>query len=204
MPPWLWTVVILTGSLFTLQLARVLSTVLLLPVTKGAMYVTTSRVRIETFLDAVPMKAGQMLVDLGCGDGRVLRHARRRYGTRGVGYELNPFAYVKAKIQCLGMRGVEIRRQNFWAANLSEADVVFCYLFPDVMGPLACKLRSDLRPGSTVVSCNFELPGFVPVKVLRPDSPLHNEPIYIYRADGNYLDVGTAGKTAAPQGKGNV
>ena len=184
---------IVIAGLFGLKIAYVLSTSLVLPVTQGALYVSTSRVRISAFLEAVPMRAGQLLVDLGCGDGRVLRKARSRYGVRAIGYELNPFAYFKARLLCLGLKGIVIRRRNFWKADLSDADVIFCYLFPDVMKNLSAKLRSEeLKSGALIVSCNFALPGFTPERVLRPDSSLHRDPIYVYRlrktGDGSELN----------------
>jgi hypothetical protein len=98
-----------------------------------------------------------------------------------VGYELNLLAYVKAKLLCFGRKKIQIRLRNFWNADLSEADVVFCYLFPDVMRDLGAKLKSDLKPGAVVVSCNFALPGFVPERILRPGNSFHSDPIYVYR-----------------------
>ncbi|UCG13014.1 MAG: class I SAM-dependent methyltransferase [Deltaproteobacteria bacterium] len=175
--------IVLIGTLFGLKIAYVVSTALVLPTTQGALYVSTSRVRVLAFLDAVPMQEGQLLVDLGCGDGRVLRAARKRYGVRGLGYELNLLAYLKAQLLCLGSKGIEIRRRNFWTADLSEADTIFCYLFPDVMKKLSAKLKFDLKPGAVVVSCNFVLPGFNPDLVLRPGNSLDRDPIYVYQLE---------------------
>jgi hypothetical protein len=126
------------------------------------------------------MKAAQLLIDLGCGDGRVLRQARKRYGVRAIGYELNLLAYLTAQLLSLGREGIEIRYRNFFTADLTKADVVFCYLFTDVMQDLATKLKSSLSSGTVVVSCNFALPGFNPLKMLRPGNSLHNDPIYVY------------------------
>jgi SAM-dependent methyltransferase len=127
------------------------------------------------------MNSGQLLFDLGCGDGRVLRKVRNRYGVRAVGFEINPLAYLKARVSCLGDSGIEIRLQNFWKADIKKADVIFCYLFPDVMKALSGRLKQELKPGAIIVSCNFKLPDFIPDQVLRPDSALYNDPIYIYR-----------------------
>ena len=178
---WIIIFLVIAGMLFGLKLAYVFCTILVLPTTRGALYVSTSRVRISAVMDAVPMKAGQLLVDIGCGDGRVLRKVQKRYGVKALGYELNLLAYLKAKLLCLGLRNVEVKWRNFWTADLSEADVVFCYLFPDVMKDLASKLQSDLKPGAVVVSCNFDLPGIIPEQILRPGNSLHNSPIYVYR-----------------------
>lgn len=180
MAAWIWIFIILAGGLFALKIIYVLSITLVLPVTQGALYVSTSRAKISSFINAVPMTADQMLVDLGCGDGRVLREAQRRYGVRTVGYEINPLAYLKARIYSIGSTKIKIRHQNFWEADLSDADVVFCYLYPDVMKRLAAKLVGGLKPGAVIVSSNFCLPGFVPSKILRLKSSLHNDPIFIY------------------------
>ena len=178
-----WVIVFfaLVGVLFAIKMAYVLSTAMVLPFTRGALYVSTSRKRIDALLDEVPMQAGQVLIDLGCGDGRVLRQARRRFGVQAIGYELNPMAYLKAKLLCLGRGGIQLIRRNFLKADLTDADLIFCYLFPDVMHEVAAKLNRELKAGAIIASCNFALPGFTPLRVLRPQGSLHHDPIYIYR-----------------------
>ena len=183
MSTWVLIFLVIAGVMFGIKLAYVFFTSMVLPTTGGALYVSTSRVRISAFMDVVPMTAGQLLVDIGCGDGRVLRKVRKRYDVRVVGYELNLLAYLKAKVLCFGLQNTEVKWRDFWKADLSEADVVFCYLFPDVMKDLASKLRSELKPGAVVVSCNFDLPGFIPERILRPGNSLHNSPIYVYRVN---------------------
>ena len=182
MPIWVWIFIILAGSLFGLKMTYVLCTALALPTTQGALYVSTTRARIAAFIDAVPMKKGQTMVDLGCGDGRVLREVGKNYKIRTIGFEINLLAYIKARVLSLGLKQVEIRRQNFWSQNLAGADLVFCYLYPDVMQRLSAKLKAELRPGTLVVSCNFALPGFKPLRVLRPEGSLHSDPVFIYKA----------------------
>lgn len=181
MPTWIWIFIIITGSMFAIKMAYVLCAAMVLPTTQGALFVSTSRARIRAFIKAVPMKAGQILVDLGCGDGRILRQAHKCYQVRAIGYEVNLMAYLKARILSLGFKNIEVRRRNFWSANLSDADVVVCYLYPDVMKKLSAKLKATLKPGAVIVSCNFRLPGFQPSRVLHPAGALHNDPVYIYR-----------------------
>jgi len=125
-------------------------------------------------------------VDIGCGDGRVLRAAKRRYNVRGLGFEVNFLAYLIARVRSSGIEGIQIRWGNFWKVDLSDADVVFCYLFPDVMERLAKKLEAELSPGARVISCNFSIPGWKPLEVLFPDSSLHDDPIYGYHI-GSHL-----------------
>ena len=181
MPIWIWIFIFLAGSLFGLKMVYVLCTAAALPATQGALYVSTSRSRIAAVIAAVPMKPDQVLVDLGCGDGRVLRCARKICGIRTIGFEVNLMAYLKARILGIGLKNMEIRLKNFWSQNLAEADVVFCYLYPDVMQKLAAKLRAELKSGTRVVSCNFALPGFNPIQVLRPQGARNGDPVYMYK-----------------------
>jgi len=181
MPTWLVVVFTILGGAAALKILHALAIVVVHPITQGAMYTSTGRVKIRKALDAVTMKPGELLVDIGCGDGRVLREARKRYGVRCLGFEINPIAYTKARLLTMGRKGMEIRCRNFWKADLGKADIVSCYLFPDVMRRLGAKLGKELASGARVISFNFPIPGWKHEAVLRADSRLHNDPIYIYR-----------------------
>jgi len=181
MEPWLCIWLFLMGGLFLVKFFYLIAVGCALPVTRGALFIPTSSIRIKTFLNALPMSSEELFLDLGCGDGRILREARRRYGVKALGFEVNLLAYLAAKSRNFGSKGVQIRWKNFWEVDLSRADVVFCYLFPDVMERLAKKLEAELRPGSKVISSNFPLPGWLPYQVLHPYSGRHQDPIYIYR-----------------------
>lgn len=180
MPGWVLVFMVIAGVLFALKILYAAAAGFVLPLTRGGLFVGTPGPRIAAFLDNVYMGPGTLLVDLGCGDGRVLRAARRRYGVRAIGFEINPLAYGVARLLSLGRAGITIRYANFWKEDLRRADVVFCYLFPDLMTGLAEKLKRELRPGCTVVSCNFPLPGWKAKRVLRPDHSRHGDPVYIY------------------------
>jgi len=181
MPTWVVVIFTIIGGAAALKILHALAIVVVHPITQGAMYTSTGRVKIRKALDAVTMKPGELLVDIGCGDGRVLRAARKRYGVSCVGFEINPIAFTKARLLTMGRTGVEIRCRNFWKADLGKADIVSCYLFPDVMRRLGAKLGKELASGARVISFNFPIPGWKHEAVLRADSKLHNDPIYIYR-----------------------
>lgn len=180
MPSWIIIAFIILGILIVLKLMLAFSLVSVYPITQGAMFHPSARIRVRTFLDHVPMKTDDLLIDIGCGDGRVLREATRRYGVRALGFEVNPLAYLLARIRTVTLEGVKVKMHNFWTVNIGAADVVFCYLFPDVMERLARKLEVELRPGTRVISCNFSLPGWQHSQVLYPESNLHGDPIYLY------------------------
>ena len=180
MSAFILTIFIFLGGLFLFKMLYVFATAGALPRTQGAVFTSTAPIKIDAFLDAVPMNDKELLIDLGCGDGRVLRAAQRRYGVAAVGFEINALAYCMARILSFGTTGIRIKCRNFWSENFRQADVVFCYLFPDVMKRLATKLEAELRPGARVVSCNFSIPGWSPLEVLRPNSSCHGDPIYVY------------------------
>lgn len=183
------SILILIGIMATAQFLFVGSIMAVLPVTHGAMFHPTARVRIATILDHVPMEKGELLVDIGCGTGRVLKAAAKRYPIRAVGYEINPLAYVIARVFTWGNKRISIHWRNFWKEDLGNADVIFCYLFPDVMERLAEKLKRELRAGTRVVSCNFPFPGWREKQILYPPSQLYGDPIFVYgipdHGDGN-------------------
>jgi predicted RNA methylase len=149
--------------------------------TGGAMFATTHSSKIEKVLEVVTMKRGQVVYDLGCGDGRFLIAAFRKYKVKAIGFEINPWAYMLSRLKIkLWNTNVSVLFKDFWRSDLGSADFVFCYLFPDVMEKLREKLSQELKAGAKVISCNFEIPGWSPEKIISASHPVHNDPIFIY------------------------
>ncbi|MDL1955718.1 MAG: class I SAM-dependent methyltransferase [Candidatus Desulfofervidus auxilii] len=162
--------------IFFFKIVFVISTSSVISITQGALFTRTSFAKIKRILEYINLKPGQIVYDIGCGDGRFLRAVVKKYKVKAIGYEINPWAYFLAKIYCLAYPEIKIYFANFWRKNLSDADLVFCYLFPDVMKKLRKKLEVELKPDTWVVSCNFPIPGWEPKKVI-----YEGDPIYIYR-----------------------
>ena len=182
MPTWVVVIFTIIGGAAVLKILHALAIVVVHPVTQGAMFTSTARVKIRKALDAVPMKPGELFVDIGCGDGRVLRVARKRYGVTCLGFEINPIAFTKAKLLTMGRKGLEVRCRNFWKADLGKANIVSCYLFPDVMRRLGEKLgKGTGRRGSChllqLSHTRMEAPGRPPRRLQtqqRPDLHLQH------------------------------
>ncbi len=120
-------------------------------------FVPTPAPVIDAMIAEANLKPGMLAVDLGAGDGRVIRRAMRRVpGIRAVGYEGAFGVWVLAKFCNLMSRSKpDMRMQNFFKENFSDADVVFTYLSIDIMQKLLPKLEQELKPGAKVISNTF-------------------------------------------------
>ena len=115
---------------------------------------------VERMLLLANVKSGDVLYDLGAGDGRVVIAAAKKYGIRAVGFEIDP-GLVKLARENVRQQGVEqlveIREQDFLTADLSQASVVTLYLSYDGNLALRPQLMRQLRAGARVVSYTFDM-----------------------------------------------
>lgn len=130
----------------------------------GAPYLPTRRSDRKLALDMLDLKEGQLLVDLGAGDGSVLVEAGER-GLLAIGYEINPFLVLIARFRTLRFgRRVSVKWANFWRADISQADGVFVFLLDRFMGRLDDKIKAEAKPQLKLVSHAFKIPGRRPAK----------------------------------------
>lgn len=120
---------------------------------------TTPRLaKIECNLAKV--KKGDVIYDLGSGEGTALIIAAKEFGATGVGIEIDPFRVwiSKIKVKFSGVSDkVEIRRDSFWNQNISQASVVFMYLIPKTLIKLKPKFLKELKPGTRVVTFVYRM-----------------------------------------------
>lgn len=115
---------------------------------------------VERMLALANLRSGELLYDLGAGDGRVVIAAAKKFGIRAVGYEIDPGLVKLARENVKKQRVehlVEIRQEDFLGADLSSASVVTLYLSYDGNLALRSKLMNELRPGTRVVSYVFDM-----------------------------------------------
>ncbi|HVA96848.1 MAG TPA: 50S ribosomal protein L11 methyltransferase [Candidatus Acidoferrales bacterium] len=119
---------------------------------------TPKLARVEC--DLAKVKKGDVIYDLGSGEGIALITAAKEYGARGVGIEIDPLRVFIAKIR-IKLAGVadkiEIRRDNFWNQDISEATVIFMYLIPRTLIKLRPKFLKELKPGTRVVTFVYKM-----------------------------------------------
>jgi len=125
----------------------------------GAPYFPTLKKSLKPALDLLELKPGQVVYDLGCGDGRFLKAAAKA-GLTAIGYELNPFVafYAWATTRRYGRR-VQVHCGNFWHADITQADGVFIFLITRYMTQFdKFMLAQNFKKPLPVVSHAFKIP----------------------------------------------
>ena len=143
---------------------------------------------IEYMLRMADLKPGEVFFDLGAGDGRTVVMAAKSFGARSVGVELREDLAKKAlgtiHESGLGDR-ITIVNGDMFSVNLTSADVVFLYLTTSANEKIRPKLEHDLRKGVRVVSHDYEIVGWKPVKVENycenPKLGYPSHTIYLYK-----------------------
>jgi 16S rRNA A1518/A1519 N6-dimethyltransferase RsmA/KsgA/DIM1 with predicted DNA glycosylase/AP lyase activity len=131
----------------------------------GAPFLPTLKPQINQALELLDLETGQTMIELGCGDGRVLIAAAKQ-GISSIGYELNPVLVIVAKVRTWQYRQhISIIWGNFWTKEWPPTDAVFCFLLPRYMTKLHKKIVQYPTKPIKVVSFAFPIPGKRPDKV---------------------------------------
>ncbi|HOB97996.1 MAG TPA: methyltransferase domain-containing protein [Verrucomicrobiota bacterium] len=132
-------------------------------------YVPTPQFIVDKMLEMAEVKKGDVVYDLGCGDGRIVVTAAKKYGVKAVGFDINP-ERVRESIANVRSNKVEhlvtIKEADIFTLDLTEASVVALYLLPSLNVKLMPQL-AKLKPGSRIVSHDFDMAGAKPVEVYR-------------------------------------
>ncbi len=125
-------------------------------------FVPTTEKAVEEMLKLGNVTKNDIVYDLGCGDGRIVITAAKKYGSRGVGIDINPERIKEARAN-LAKESPEVQKlvrfeeNDLFEANISEATVVTLFLLPQINIKLKPKLLSDLKPGTRLVSNTFDM-----------------------------------------------
>lgn len=144
---------------------------------------TSSKVKRE-MLALMPHNLNGTIYELGCGWGTLLFPLARKYPhCRIIGYETSPLPYGVCKLLLSFFKhsNVEVVRRDFYSANLRDASLVVCYLYPGAMKRLESKFSAELRKETFVVSNTFAIPGWSPQTVKTIDD-LYRTKIYLYKS----------------------
>lgn len=128
-------------------------------------YVPTPQPVVDRMLQMAAVKANDLVMDVGCGDGRMLVSAARDYKAHGIGVDINPERIAEARRNAMraGVSGrVEFRIGNLFEADLSPADVLAMYLLERINLQLRPKILATTRPGTRIVSHAFSMGDWKP------------------------------------------
>jgi SAM-dependent methyltransferase len=132
-------------------------------------YVPTPLAVVDAMLTVASVTSADLVYDLGSGDGRIVIEAARKYGARGIGFEIDE-ALVREARDAAAKAGVADRvsfvQADLFQTDLSPATVVMLYLSPSINLRLRSKLQRELRPGSRVVSHRFPIGDWAPNREL--------------------------------------
>lgn len=141
----------------------------------GAPFLPTMKKQTPVAFELLDLKPGDTFLELGCGDGRVLKYAAKK-GIRGIGYEINPFLYIYARLRTWRQRGlVSIYFRNYWKVTLPECQGIYVFLLDNYMTKLDTKIRQEAKRPVRLVSYAFKIP------FRKPDKQKHGMYLYEYR-----------------------
>jgi len=150
-------------------------------------FVPTPPEVVRKMLELAGVKEGDLVFDLGCGDGRILVTAAKDFGARAIGVEIREdLAEVARKeLRSLSLENrCRVINGNFFEVDISRADVVTLYLTSVANYRLKPKLEKELKDGARVVSHDFEMAGWKPEAVIHDPG---GHVIYLYRVERKSL-----------------
>lgn len=171
---WIIIALIVSFVLTIIVLIYALSLIIGLIWARGVPFVSLSKKQLRAVDKNIKLKPGDRVVDLGCGDARVLRMFEKQGVKDLTGYEINFWAYLLAKIKNKLLKSKsKVYFKNFKKVDLSEYNVIFCYLLDNYLNSLKEKFDKELKPGTKIISYSFSIKNW--------HKPEKIEKIFVYR-----------------------
>jgi precorrin-6B methylase 2 len=146
---------------------------------------------IDRMLELAEVKPGDVVYDLGSGDGRIVIRAAKKYGVRAVGIEMDPELLEKSRTAA-AVEGVsdlvEFRSEDALKTDISKATVITLYMLPWFNQAMRPSFQKYLKPGSRIVAHDFGIEGWEPDKTVKLPEPeiklggrVHYHILYLWR-----------------------
>lgn len=151
-------------------------------------FVPTPYEVVAEMLGLADVDKGDVVYDLGCGDGRIIIMAAEKTGARGVGVDIDPQRIKERRENAIKAKvtdRVRFLQKDLFEANISKATVVTLYLTSDVNLKVRPKLLRELKPGTRIVSNDFDMEEWKPDKTLQVTSDYENYTIYFWVVPAN-------------------
>ncbi len=146
---------------------------------------------VDKMLQVANLKPGEMLFDLGCGDGRILIAAASKYKVKGVGIEISEHLAKTAaeRVKKAGLQNdIRIIHGDFMKTDLSSANVVTLYLATEANDTLRPNLERYLKPLTRVVSYDYPIPGWKPIETTDTEGRTNTvHTIYLYEVPASII-----------------
>lgn len=125
----------------------------------GSPYVPTKNKEIDEILKQAHLKKNQLFMELGSGDGRVVRRAVQQYGVKGIGVDINALlvSFSRVKTKFSKIRNISFYAKNIMDVDLRNADVLYLFLMPELIKKLTPKLEKELKTGTLIISHGFKI-----------------------------------------------
>lgn len=139
------------------------------PLLSGGPYVPTPQRVVDAMLSLARVTDRDFVIDLGSGDGRIVITAAQKYGARGKGVDIDGELVERSNASARQLRldgRVRFEQLDVLQADVREATVVMLYLLPDMMRDLRGKLLRELKPGTRIVSHDFDFGDWKPERTV--------------------------------------
>ncbi len=151
--------------------------------TTDAPFVPVPKEIVGDIVDILELEEDSCLYDLGCGDGRVLFSAVKKYPSiRAVGVDIAFEPYFIAKFRARNFKNVKIKREDIFKTDMHDATHIFLYLYPQVISNLILNIKKQCKSGTRIVTCDFEIKENKPVKIvaLNKSSSVRGKKLFVY------------------------
>ena len=126
----------------------------------GSPYVPTTNKQTEALLALIKPKRKTKILELGCGDGRFLRIAAKKYHCTGLGIDINPVVLLKARLAAhyQKLKNLKFENRNIFNQSFVGYDIIYLFLMPKLLGKIAPQLKKEMKPSTLVISHGFKIP----------------------------------------------